>query len=155
MYSRKISTFLVVTIASALSAGFTSDKLTAADAGGVSGKQLSAVETYSLVENELNTLSKKVHSRMPASQKVQLLKSSLTSIKAARQQGPLLPVDKEVHMDFSVEVLQPLADDPEFSTAKCADYKARVLIDFEPSADTHPVNPPVKRAYEIIDGICS
>jgi hypothetical protein len=155
MYGRKISAFLVITAVAAFNTGFTSDKLTASDVGGTASRQLSAPETYNLVETELNTLYKKVHSRLPASEKVQLLKRSLSSIKSVRQHGPLLPVDKEVHMDFSVEALEPLADDPEFSTAKCADYKARLLIDFEPSAEIHPVNPPVKRSYEIIEGICS
>jgi hypothetical protein len=155
MYGRKISAFLVITAVAGFNAGFTSDKLTASDVGGVAGRQLSAPETYNLVETELNTLYKKVHLRMPASEKVQLLKRSLSSIKTARRHGPVLPVDKEIHMDFSVEALEPLADDLEFSTAKCADYKARLLIDFEPTAETRPVNPPVKRSYEIIEGICS
>lgn len=155
MYSRKISAFLVITILAAFNMGFTSEKFTASDIGGVASRQLSATETYKLVETELNTLYKKARSRMPASEKVQLLKRSLSSIKSARQHGPLLPVDKEIHMDFSVEALEPLADDPEFSVSKCADYKARLLIDFEPSAENHPVNPPVKRSYEIIEGICS
>lgn len=155
MYGRKISAFLVIAVLAAFNTGFTTDKLTASDVGGVTGRQLSASETFKIVENELNTLSKKVRTRLPASEKVQLLKRSLSSIKSARQHGPLLPVDKEVHMDFSVEALEPLADDPEFSTAKCADYKARLLIDFEPSAENHPVNPPLKRSFEIIEGICS
>ena len=155
MHGRQISAFLVVTVLAAFNSGFTSEKLTSSDVGGVSAKQLSGPETYSLVETELNTLNKKVHSRMPASEKVKLLKSSLTSIKSVRQQGPLLPVDKEIHLDFSVGSLEHLADDPAFSTTKCAEYKARLLIDFEPSSDTQPANPPLKRSFEIIEGICS
>ena len=155
MHSRQISALLVIAAVAVVNTGFTSDKVTAFDVGGIAGRALSAPETYRLVETELNTLNKKVHSRLPASQKVELLKHSLSSIKSARQQGPLLPVDKEIHMDFSVESLEPLADDPDFSQTKCADYKARLLIDFEPSAENRPANPPLKRSYEIIEGICS
>lgn len=118
-------------------------------------ESLSVANVTQSVDVSLNGLSKVVHSRRPASEKVEALRQTLSSIESIRKQNPLQPIDKEVYMDFSVESLEHVAKDPHFSVKKCSEYKARVMNDFEPYAEQRPKNPALLRSYAIIEGICS
>ncbi|MNY56466.1 hypothetical protein D3C86_1925480 [compost metagenome] len=107
------------------------------------------------VNHLLTNLNRKVHSRMPASEKIEIVRKTISEIESLRKESPLQSIDKEISMDFAVDSLKHISDDKEFSVSKCADYKARVLIDFEPGSENRPSNPVLKRSFSIIEGVCS
>lgn len=155
MYLRQILTVLGAFFAIVLTAAFSFQVRAPFLTGGDNVPSAMHADVIEKVDQNLNGLHKKVHSRMPASAKVEMLKQALSEIAEVRKQSPLQTVDKEVYLDFSTESLEPVAKDQNFSVEKCPDYKARVMNDFEPYSENSPSNPALKRSYEIIEGICS
>ncbi|XGC79889.1 hypothetical protein ACES2L_11165 [Bdellovibrio bacteriovorus] len=155
MYSRSIFTVLISAILVLLTTAFTFQVKTPFYSGGDAQSQLAVANVLQAVEGQLNGLHKTVHARLPASEKVEKLKGTLSSIEELRKQNPLQTVDKEVYMDYATESLQHVAQDPQFSKEKCPEYKARVMINFEPYSEHSPSHPALKRSYQIIEGICS
>ncbi|NUN07279.1 MAG: hypothetical protein HUU57_16160 [Bdellovibrio sp.] len=156
MYGRKISTVLGSAVVLLVTAAFTFQTRAPFSGSGVNGAEVAGSSgVFYKVDGSLNALSKQVRSRMPASQKVQMLRSTLASIKEARKANPLATVDKEIYMDYSVESLEHVALDRSFSLKKCGEYKARIMNDFEPYAEFKPSHPALLRSYRIIEGLCS
>lgn len=156
MYSGKISTVLGIVCISIVTAAFSfQTRAPFVGSEGASSAVVAEGVILKNVEGRLNTLKQQVHSRMPAGQKVQLLRQTLSSIQETRKSGPVATVDKEIYMDYSVESLEHVATDRSFSLEKCPEYKARVMNDFEPYSERRPSHPALKRSYEIIEGICS
>lgn len=155
MYSRKISTVLGSVAALLVTAAFTFQTRAPFSGSVADTGSVTASAVFNKVDGSLNNLSRQVHSRMPASQKVQILRSTLASIKEVRKTSPLATVDKEVYMDYSVESLEHVAFDQSFSVKKCGEYKARIMNDFEPYSEFKPSHPALLRSYQIIEGLCS
>lgn len=155
MYSRKISTVLGSAAVLLLTAAFTFQTRAPFSGSDVGGELVASSVVFKKVDGSLDALSKQVKSRMPASQKVQMLRSTLASIKETRKANPLATVDKEVYMDYSVESLEHVALDQSFSVKKCGEYKARIMNDFEPYSEFKPSHPALLRSYQIIEGLCS
>lgn len=163
MYRRKILTVLVLSLVASVGQAHMGQVKTHFDQG--NGLTLSGGATASVspatpspvpeVERLLTSLSQRVHSRMPASEKLQLVKATLKRIDDLRQQAPVQAVDKEVAMDYATESLRPLAEDQQFHRNKCSDYKHRFLTNFEPHAETRPSNPVLRRSFGILEGVCS
>lgn len=154
MYSRPILTVLGSISVALLTSAFTF-QVRAPFAGGGEAPTMKVADVVRSVDGQLNVLNRQVHSRMPASAKVEILKQTLSTIEEVRKQNSLQSVDKEVYLDYSTASLEHVATDKEFSVEKCPEYKARVMIDFEPYAEHRPTHPALKRSYEIIEGICS
>ena len=155
MYSRKISTVLGSAAILLVTAAFTFQTRAPFSGSTNEGGTVAVSAVFVKVDGSLNALNKQVHSRMPASQKVQILRSTLASIKEVRKTNPLATVDKEVYMDYSVESLEHVALDQSFSLKKCGEYKARIMNDFEPYSEYKPSHPALLRSYRIIEGLCS
>ncbi|MEK2646150.1 hypothetical protein [Bdellovibrio sp. BCCA] len=156
MYSRSILTVLGAVSAVLVTSAFSFHVRAPFSPGGDSAAQMMAVaNVVQTVDMNLNGLNRKVHSRMPASEKVEILKETLSTIAEVRKQSALQTVDKEVYLDYATESLEHVAQDPHFSVEKCPEYKARVMNDFEPYAEKMPSHPALKRSYQIIEGICS
>ncbi|UXR66153.1 hypothetical protein EZJ49_07805 [Bdellovibrio bacteriovorus] len=154
MYSRPILAVLGSVSVVLLTSAFTF-QVRAPFTGGGQGSVMKVADVVRSVDGSLNTLNRQVHSRMPASAKVEMLKQTLSSIEEVRKQNSVQTVDKEVYLDYSTASLEHVATDGAFSVEKCPEYKARVMIDFEPYAEHRPTHPALKRSYEIIEGICS
>lgn len=155
MYSRSILTVLGAVSTVLVTAAFSFHVRAPFSPGGDSAQSMVVSNVVRSVDGNLNGLNRKVHSRMPASAKVEVLRQTLSTIEEMRKQNPLQTVDKEVYLDYSTESLEHIAKDQEFSVEKCPEYKARVMMDFEPYAENRPTHPALKRSYEIIEGICS
>lgn len=156
MYLGKISTVLGSVAILVATAAFTFQTRAPFVGSGVGGTDLAASSAvFNKVDGSLNALSKQVHSRMPASQKVQMLRLTLASLKEVRKTSPIATVDKEVYMDYSIESLEHVAFDQSFSLKKCGEYKARIMNDFEPYSEFKPSHPALLRSYRIIEGLCS
>lgn len=155
MYARKIFAILGSVAAIFVTTAFSFQSRVPFTGSAETTGTLAGADVLQSVDGTLNGLNKRVHSRMPANAKVEILRETLSSIESLRKQNPVQTVDKEIYMDFSTESLEPLASDREFSVKKCPEYKARVMNDFEPYAENRPTHPALKRSYEIIEGICS
>lgn len=156
MYVRKISTVLGAIAVLLATAAFTFQTRAPFSGSAWMGVDVAASSTvFNKVDGSLNALSKQVQSRMPASQKVQMLRSTLASLKEVRKASPIATVDKEVYMDYSMESLEHVAFDQSFSLKKCGEYKARIMNDFEPYSEFKPSHPALLRSYRIIEGLCS
>lgn len=154
MYSRSILTVLGAVSAVLVTAAF-SFHVRAPFSPGGEGEAMLVSNVVHSVDANLNGLNKKVHSRMPASAKVEILRQTLSTIQEVRKQNPLQTVDKEIYLDYATESLEHVAQDQAFSVEKCPEYKARVMVDFEPYSENKPSHPALKRSYQIIEGICS
>lgn len=155
MYSRPILAVLGSVSVVLLTSAFSFHARTPFTGGGEAAPAMKVADVVRSVDGSLNVLNRQVHSRMPASAKVEILKQTLSTIEEVRKQNSLQSVDKEVYLDYSTASLEHVATDSDFSVAKCPEYKARVMIDFEPYAEHRPTHPALKRSYEIIEGICS
>lgn len=155
MYSRQILTVLGSLTVIFATAAFSFQVRTPFSSSGNNSQSTFVADLVINVDSNLNDLHKKVHSRMPASEKVVILKQTLSAIDEVRKKNPLQTIDKEIYMDYSTESLDHIANDKNFSLEKCPEYKARVMNDFEPYAEKTPSHPALKRSFEIIEGICS
>lgn len=155
MYSKQILTVLGAAGVVFVTAAFSFQVRTPFWGSADSTATVATSNVMESVEKNLEGLNTKVHSRMPASAKVEILRSTLSTVAELRKQGPLQTVDKEIYMDFATESLQHVAQDPQFSVKKCSEYKARIMNDFEPYSEKMPSHPALKRSYQIIEGICS
>lgn len=155
MYSRQILAVLGSITVIFATAAFSFQARLPFSSSGDSSQSTLVADLVTNVESDLNELHKKVHSRVPASEKVEVLKQTLSGIDEVRKKNPLQTIDKEIYMDYSTESLNHVANDKNFSLEKCPEYKARVMNDFEPYAEKMPSHPALKRSFEIIEGICS
>lgn len=154
MYGRKILAVLVLVSFQSAHAG--PQWRMAVGSGAGKGMTIAASHNpLKDVNEKLTTLSRKLHARMPASAKVEMLRETLEQIDEMRKISPLQTIDKEISMDLSVESLRHVSTDTSFNTAKCSDYKTRLLNDFEPMSEDRPSNPALKRSFSIIEGLCS
>ncbi|UOF01436.1 hypothetical protein [Bdellovibrio reynosensis] len=154
MHSRKIFTVLTVAYVLLLASGFTFHERSAFEHGG-SGSEVLAHDPVKAVDEKLNALKVKVKQRMPASEKVVLIKEALSSIEEMRKNSPVMSVDKEIYMDYATESLEHVANDKTFSVKKCGYYKHRIVNDFEPYSDEKPSHPALLRSFNIVEGVCS
>ena len=157
MHTRKIFAVLSLVALAATTTAFSFQHLMPDMMGSFeSAPNVAGGEVFTHVTSQLSALNKKVHTRMPAGEKVMLLRKTLSDIKAMREASPIERVDKEVEMDFATDALEPIAMDPNFSVHKCDIYKAKMIVNFEPYANPQegPSNPPLHRAFEIMQGIC-
>lgn len=155
MYGRSILTILGAVSLVFMTTGFNFAFRIPFSPGGDTSSSMVVSNVLMSVENNLNVLNKEVHSRVPASVKVEKLKRTLEAIEEIRKQNPIQTVDREVYMDFATNSLQHVAEDPEFRKEKCPEYKARVMVNFEPYSEVVPSHPALKRSYQIIEGLCS
>lgn len=120
-------------------------------------KKIEKHPSRAFFEKKLKECRQQMAQTTGASQRLELLKKSLSEIESFRKNHKMSDVTDEIYMNLVSRALLELPEPREFHSDQCGLYRKLILRDYEPTAADSQVieDPAVADAVKILSEVCS
>lgn len=112
--------------------------------------QLSVKQQFN---SEVENLKRNLKSARSSEEKFRILTSGESALDALRKNNPLQVAPDEFYMDLLSYSLKQIPRGRTFNREECPDYRTSILAQFDPNAQSRPIEP-IAKTLQILEFLC-